>query len=160
MISLTIDGIATQVAEGITILQAAKLLEIKIPTLCYHPLLKPFGACRTCVVEVKKGAGCEVVTACNTPCQEGMVVTTDTPGLLAARRLLLELMLARWPNVPVLRELAAEMGLKRVRFTSPVRDERTDACILCLRCVRICEEVVGACAIGYEDRGILRRVVT
>ncbi len=160
MISVTIDGMTTQVPEGTTILRAAKFLEIKIPTLCYHPLLKPFGACRICVVEVKKGAGFEVITACNTPCREGMVVTTDTPGLLAARRLLLELMLARWPNVPVLRELAAEMGLERVRFTSPVRDERTDACILCLRCVRICEEVVGACAIGYEDRGILRRVVT
>jgi len=160
MISITIDGMTTQVQEGTTILQAAKLLDIKIPTLCYHPLLKPFGACRLCVVEVEKGSRHEVVTACNTPGQDGMVVATRTAHLLEARRLLLEFMLARWPNVPVLRKLAEEFGLERPRFTSVLRDEREDACILCLRCVRICEEVVGACAIGFEDRGTHRRVVT
>jgi len=160
MISLTIDGVTTQVQEGTSLLQAAKLLDIKIPTLCYHPLLKPFGACRLCVVELQRRAGYELVTSCNTPCQDGMVVSSNSKHVLDARRVLLELMLGRWPNVPVLRKLAAEVGLTKLRFTSVVRDEREDACILCLRCVRICEEVVGACAIGYEDRGIERRVVT
>jgi len=149
-----------QVPEGTTILRAARFLEVKIRTLCHHPLLKPFGACRICVVEVKKGAGSEVVTACNTPCTEGMEVSTDTPAAREARRLVLELMLARWPNVAVLRQLAQELGLEQPRFPSTLRDERRDACILCLRCVRICEEVVGACAISFEDRGIQRRVVT
>ncbi|MFB3776339.1 MAG: 2Fe-2S iron-sulfur cluster-binding protein [Bryobacteraceae bacterium] len=160
MISVTIDGMSAQVQEGTMILQAARLLNVKIPTLCYHPMLRPFGACRLCVVELHRKAGYEVATACNTPCQEGMVVVTDTPHLLMARRLVLELMLARWPNVPVLRKLAEDLGLERPRFASALRDEREDACILCLRCVHICDEVVGACAIGFEDRGVNREVVT
>ncbi len=160
MIKVTIDGMTSVVQEGSTILQAAKLVEVKIPTLCYHPLLKPFGACRLCVVEVRGPSGADVVTACNTPCQDGMCVVTSSPRILQARRLVLEMMLARWPNVPVLRRLAEEMELGPPRFGSSYRDERENACILCLRCVRICEEVVGACAIGFEDRGILRRVVT
>jgi heterodisulfide reductase subunit A len=160
MINLTIDGIATQVREGTTLLQAAKFLELKIPTLCYHPLLKPFGACRLCVVELKRKTGYELVTSCNTPCNEGMVVATNAKHARDARRVVLEMMLARWPNVPVLRRLAEEIGLERPRFTSELREEKEDACILCLRCVRICEEVVGACAISFEDRGIQRKVVT
>ncbi len=160
MITVKIDGTETRVREGTTILQAARFLEAPVPTLCYHPWLKPFGACRICTVEVQRPRGYELVTACNTPCEEGMVVRTDTEHVRQARRVVLEMMLARWPNVPVLRQLAAQVGLEKVRFVSQVRDEAADACILCLRCVRICEEVVGACAIGYEDRGIHRRVVT
>jgi len=160
MITLTINGIKTQVREGATILQAAKFLEIPIPTLCYHPWLKPFGACRVCVVQVQRPQGYELMTACNIPCEEGMIVFTDTEHVRQARRVVVELMLARWPNVPVVQKLAAEVGLEKPRFSSEMRDEAPDACILCLRCVRICEEVVGACAIGYEDRGIKRRVVT
>jgi heterodisulfide reductase subunit A len=160
MLSVTIDGMTTQVQEGTTVLQAAKSLNLKIPTLCYHPMLKPFGACRLCVVELRRKVGYEVVTSCNTPCQEGMVVSTDTPHLRAARCLVLEMMLACWPNVPILHKLAQEFGLEQRRFPGVVQDEKEDACILCLRCVRICEEVVGACAIGFEDRGMRRRVVT
>lgn len=160
MIHVEIDGMKTVVAEGSTILQAAKLLDVKIPTLCYHPLLKPFGACRLCVVEVRQNDGFTIMTACNTPCEDGIVVATDTPHLRAARRLVIEMMLARWPNVPILRQLGEELGVERPRFVSAVRDEREDACILCSRCVRICEEVVGACAIGFEDRGIHRKVTT
>src|SRR3990172_8238357 len=113
MISLTIDGVTTQVQEGTCLLQAAKLLDVKIPTLCYHLLLKPFGACRMCVVELQRKAGYELVTSCNTPCQDGMVVSSNSKHVLDARRVLLELMLARWPNVPVLRKLAEEVGLTK-----------------------------------------------
>lgn len=160
MITLNINGTETRVREGTTILQAARFLEIRIPTLCYHPWLKPFGACRLCTVEVQRPRGYELVTACNTPCEEGVRVRTDTEHVRQARRVVLEMMLARWPNVPVLRQLAAEVGLERPRFVSEFREEAADACILCLRCVRICEEVVGACALGYEDRGMKRKVVT
>lgn len=160
MITLTINGLETRVREGTTLLEAARSLEIPIPTLCYHPWLKPFGACRICVVQVQRPHGYELLTACNMPCEEGMVVRTDTDHVFQARRVVLELMLARWPNVPVLRRLAEEIGLEKTRFTTELKDEDPEACILCLRCVRICEEVVGACALGYEDRGILRRVVT
>ncbi len=160
MISLKIDGKPTQVQDGTSILAAARPLGARIPALCYHPLLKPFGACRVCVVESRGTAGFELVTACNTPCAEGMDILTDSPHVLAARRVVLELMRARWPNVSILKELAAEAGLTTPRFGSPKKDENPEACILCLRCVRVCEEVVGACAIGYEDRGMRRRVVT
>jgi heterodisulfide reductase subunit A len=160
MINLTIDGKRTQVKEGTTLLHAAELMEVRIPTLCYHPWLRPFGACRICVVQLQTGRGYELVTACNTPASDGMVIATDTPHVRDARRIVLEMILARWPNVGVLQDLAKEAGLERVRFTSELRDEADDACILCLRCVRICEEVVGACAIGFEDRGVQRKVVT
>lgn len=160
MIGLSIDGKAVQVQEGTPILQAASFLDIKIPTLCYHPLVKPFGSCRLCMVEVGNGAGGQLVTSCNTKCQQGMVVSTDAPHALEARRLVLELMLARWPNVPILRKYAEELGLTAPRFTSVVRDEHADGCILCGLCVRVCDEVVGANAISFSDRGIDRHVAT
>jgi heterodisulfide reductase subunit A len=89
-----------------------------------------------------------------------MVVNTNNKHVLDARRLILEMMLARWPNVPILRKYAEEVGLKAPRFTSALRDEREDACILCGLCVRACDEVVGASAISFADRGIQRRVAT
>jgi len=160
MISLTIDGKAVQVQEGSTLLQAAGLLDIRIPTLCYHPLIKPFAACRLCLVAVKTRWGEELVPSCHVPCHQGMQVRTDSEHVLEARRFVLELMLARWPNVPVLRTLAEELGLRQPRFTSVVRDEREDACVLCGLCVRACDEVVGASAISFAERGIQRRVAT
>jgi heterodisulfide reductase subunit A len=80
--------------------------------------------------------------------------------VLDARRFILEMMLARWPNVPILRTYAEEAGLKKTRFTSALRDEREDACVLCGLCVRACEELVGASAISFADRGIQRHVAT
>jgi heterodisulfide reductase subunit A len=157
---LTIDGKTTEVPKGTTILQAAKLLDIKIPTLCYHPLIKPFAACRVCVVETKTKWGDELVPSCQVACRDGMVVNTNNEHVLKARRFILEMMLARWPNVPILRKYAEEAGLKAPRFTSALKDERQDACILCGLCVRACEEVVGASAISFADRGIQRHVST
>jgi heterodisulfide reductase subunit A len=157
---LTIDGKTTEVPKGTTILQAAKLLDIKIPTLCYHPLIKPFAACRVCVVETKTRWGDELVPSCQVACREGMVVNTNNEHVLKARRFILEMMLARWPNVPILRKYAEEAGLKAPRFTSALKDERQDACILCGLCVRACDEVVGASAISFADRGIQRHVST
>jgi heterodisulfide reductase subunit A len=157
---LTIDGKAVEVPKGTTILQAAKLLDIRIPTLCYHPLIKPFAACRLCVVETKTKWGDELVPSCQVACREGMVVNTNNEHVLKARRFILEMMLARWPNVPILKKYAEEAGLKTPRFTSALKDERQDACILCGLCVRACEEVVGASAISFADRGIQRHVST
>jgi heterodisulfide reductase subunit A len=160
VIGLIIDGTKTEVKEGATLLEAARALDIKIPTLCYHPLIKPFAACRLCLVEVKRRWGSELVPSCHLPCEEGMVVTTGSEHVQQARRLVLEMMLARWPNVPVLRRLADELGLRQSRFTSAAKDEREDACILCGLCVRACSEVVGADAISFADRGIQRHVAT
>jgi len=157
---LTIDGRTVDVPRGTTLLQAAKLLDIRIPTLCYHPLIKPFAACRLCVVEVKHEWGDELVPSCHATCRDGMVVNASNAHVLDARRLVLELMLARWPNVPILREYAAELELGRPRFTSPLVDAREDACVLCGLCVRACDELVGANAISMAERGIQRHVAT
>jgi heterodisulfide reductase subunit A len=157
---LTIDGKTTDAPAGMTILQAAKLLDIKIPTLCYHPLVKPHASCRVCVVEAETAAGVELVPACQTDCQDGMVVTTHNEHVLKARRFILDMMLARWPNVPILRKYAEEAGLKTPRFTSALKDERADACILCGLCVEVCDEVVGASAISFADRAVQRHVST
>jgi len=157
---LTIDGKTTEVPRGTTILHAAKFLDIKIPTLCYHPLIKPFAACRLCVVETKTKWGDELIPSCHATCREGMVVNTNNKHVQDARRLILEMMLARWPNVPILKKYAEELGLKQSRFTSAERDEREDACILCGLCVRVCDEVVGASAISFAERGIERHVAT
>jgi len=89
-----------------------------------------------------------------------MVVNTNNQHVLNARRFVLEMMLARWPNVPILRKYAEEAGLQAPRFTSALKDDRQDACILCGLCVRACDEVVGASAISFADRGIQRRVAT
>ena len=160
MIRLTIDAKTTEVQEGTTILQAAKLLGINIPTLCYHPLVEPFAACRVCVVETKTEGGNELVPSCQAACRDGMVVTTNNQHVLNARRFVLEMMLARWPNVPILRKYAEEAGLQAPRFTSALKDERQDACILCGLCVRACDEVVGASAISFAGKGNQRRVAT
>jgi heterodisulfide reductase subunit A len=157
---VTIDGKTTEVPKGTTILQAAKFLDIKIPTLCYHPLIKPFAACRVCVVETKTRWGNELVPSCQVACRDGMVVNTNNEHVLKARRFILEMMLARWPNVPILKKYAEEAGLKTPRFTSAQKDEHPDACILCGLCVRACDEVVGASAISFADRGIQRHVST
>jgi heterodisulfide reductase subunit A len=160
VIKLTIDGKTTDATAGTTILQAAKLLDIKIPTLCHHPLVKPHASCRVCVVEAETAEGVELVPACQTPCQDGMVVNTQNEHVLNARRFILDMMLARWPNVPVLRKYAEEAGLQTPRFSSALKDERKDACILCGLCVEVCDEVVGASAISFADRAQARHVST
>jgi len=84
MISLTIDGQKVKVSEGMTVYEAAKAAGIYIPTLCYHPYLTPYGACRLCVVEIDKMRG--FPTSCTTPASDGMVVSSDTPQLQELRR--------------------------------------------------------------------------
>ena len=78
-VKLTINGKPVEVEEGTTILEAAKELDIDIPTLCYHPVLEPYAACRVCVVERTMGKRTDLVTSCNTKVQEGMVINIETP---------------------------------------------------------------------------------
>ncbi|MCX7974316.1 MAG: 4Fe-4S binding protein [Candidatus Aminicenantes bacterium] len=156
MITVTIDGKKIQVEEGTNILKAAEKLDIKIPTLCYHPLIEPYAACRVCLVEVTLRGKTELVTACNTKVQEGMDIQTTSPRAVQSRRLNVEMLLARAPAAEPLQRLAREMGLEKPRF--PVRDPQ-EKCILCGLCVRACEEIVGACAISFVDRGIERKVM-
>ncbi len=153
---LTIDGRPVEVEAGTTILQAAKELGIEIPTFCYHPGLEPYGACRICSVELDDpGRKRRLVTACNYPVEEGMVVLTESERVVRSRKMILELYMARNASVPLIRELAARYGIERSRF-----GEGDDDCILCGLCVRVCADKAGARAIGFADRGIDRKVVT
>ena len=91
MVTLTIDGQEVQAEEGTTVLEAARGLGIDIPTLCYHPDVTPYGACRLCVVEFSRNGHSWVDTSCNYPVQEGIVVKTDAPAAIqtaASSRLL------------------------------------------------------------------------
>ena len=96
MVSLTIDGRKAIVPAGSTIIEAAAAVGNSIPALCYHPELKPEGACRVCVVEIKGGRG--PVASCVFPVAEGMEVHTNTASIREARKLVVELLLANHPQ--------------------------------------------------------------
>ena len=154
-ITLQIDGREVKAEEGKTILDMAKSVGIDIPTLCYHPALSPFGACRLCSVEIISRGRSRIVTSCNYPVEEGLVVNTKSPDVIALRKMLVELMLARCPNVKVIQDLAKEYGVEKPRFK--LEDEK---CILCGLCTRICEERIGVSAINFVGRGVDRKVET
>jgi NADH dehydrogenase/NADH:ubiquinone oxidoreductase subunit G len=153
MIKLTIDGKKLEAQKSQTILQIAQEAEIHIPTLCYHEALESYGACRLCVVEVKKGKRTRIVTSCNYPAENGIVVKTNSEKVLNVRRLVVELLLARCPNVKAIKDLSLELGIGEPRFKKD-----NNFCILCGLCVRVCREVVGAEAIGFANRGVTREV--
>jgi aldehyde:ferredoxin oxidoreductase len=155
---VTIDGKKAEVATGTTILAAARQAGVTIPALCHSPLVEPYGVCRVCSVEVDDGRKKRVVTACNYPLHRPCVVSTRSERALRVRRLVLEMMLARWPNVEVVREMARDVGVSAPRFTHPQRNESPNACILCGLCVRMCHEGVWHHVLAFEGRGESRRV--
>ena len=157
-VTVKIDGKTAQVEPETTILRAAQQLGISIPTLCYHPAIDSYGACRVCMVEVKEGKWSRMVTSCNYPIRkDGLEVETRSERALRTRRLVLELMLARCPGVEVVRELAREAGVEESRFPE---EDGSEKCILCGLCVNVCSQVVGASAIGFIGRGVDRKVET
>jgi NADH dehydrogenase/NADH:ubiquinone oxidoreductase subunit G len=145
-----------QVDKGIPVLHAAKKAGIVIPTLCYHEALTPYGACRLCMVEVVQNKQRRLVTSCNFPADTGMEIFTDTDRVRQVRRNIVELLLARCPEVPMIQTMARRMGIE----TSEFKMKESKDCILCGLCVRFCEEVVGAAAIGLSNRGTEREVTT
>jgi len=176
MVKLTIDGKIIEVTEGTTVLDAAKMLNIEIPTLCYHPKLKPYGGCRLCIVEIK-GAP-RLVTSCTTTVSQDMDVITTNPHIEKLRKTLLELLLSDHPNDCMvcekagdctLQELAYFYGLRENRFAGERRiytkkdnnafiERDMEKCILCGKCVRICDEVQGVGAIDISYRGFNAKV--
>lgn len=154
-VTLTIDGRDVEAEKETSLLEAAKSIGISIPTLCYHPALSPFGACRLCTVEIISRGRSRLVTSCNYPVEEGLEVRTSSPPVIRARKMLIELMLARAPKAKVLQDLAREYGVDKVRFKVGNEEE---LCILCGLCVRMCEEVVGVSAINFTKRGTEREV--
>lgn len=128
---------------------------IYIPNLCNNEELTPYGACRLCMVEITHGKRTWLVASCIYEAEDGLDVKTDTPRVLNVRRLVIELLLSRNPKHPALIKIANELGVKNSRFPVDVK-----GCILCGQCVRTCREVVGVSAIGFEGRGITKRVST
>lgn len=171
MIELTIDGKKVSVEDGTTILKAAQINGIKIPNMCYDKRLRPYGACRLCVVEAEKQP--RLLASCSTPVAPGMVILTDTPKLRKVRQTVLELMLIHHPlDCPIcdkagecdLQDVAYEYGKPEGRFIrhrkamppdvrGPLVELTANRCILCGKCVRICNEHQGRGALGLIGRG-------
>ncbi len=157
-VTLRIDDKEVKAKEGATILDVARKVGIDIPTLCYTSALSPFGACRICSVEITDKRGRKrIVTSCNYPVEEGLVVSTKSEEVLKTRKLLLELLLARCPKVKKIQDLAREYGVQKPRFW--IEDAEED-CILCGLCTRVCEERIGVYAINFAKRGVEREVTT
>jgi iron-only hydrogenase group A len=177
MVNLTIDGIKVSVPEGSTILQAAKEVGVKIPTLCHHPDQAVKANCRVCVCEVEGNR--LLAAACAQPVIEGMVVKTRTPKVIEARKTILELILAHHPQDCLncirngnceLQDLANEYFIRDNPFTLKVRGLKKDystpsifrdpdKCILCRRCIDACSVVQSVHALGLENRGVHSMVV-
>jgi iron-only hydrogenase group A len=171
MVNLTINNRKIQAKPGSSILEAAQAAGEKIPTLCHIKELFPSGACRMCVVEVKGKPN--LTPSCAFPAEEGMEIQTRSPRVITARRTIIELLLASHPfdcltcpknGYCELQSLASEYGIDRVPFQGKTRHHYTDfsspaiirepdKCILCGRCVRICEEIQGVAAIDFTRRG-------
>ena len=151
-LTLTIDGRAVEAREGMTVLDAARAAGIEIPTLCHLEGVSPFGACRMCVVEIRRNGRTRVVVSCLYPAEEGLVVETETDRIAGHRRVILELLAARWDRIdPALLE---RYGADPDRF-----EKRTTYCVLCGLCVRWCAEVGGRHVLGFVGRGTERQVV-
>jgi len=160
-ITFTLDGRTVQGRPGETVLSVARRNGVRIPTLCFHESVTPYGVCRLCVVEVFWKKRSKLVTSCVYTPSEGDVVETNNARVRRARRMVLELLLARSPDAEVVRDLAHEYGADASRFPRPEgRPAVSDRCILCGLCVRVCDEVVGLAAIGFEGRGSARTVST
>lgn len=149
MIDVTIDGKKIQVEPGTILIDAVKKAGADVPTLCYHKAITPYGSCRVCSVEIKQGNRTRVVTSCNYPIRQEMEIFTDTERIKHLRKLLFELLLARSPKVPMLQKLAAKYGASEPRMTLD-----DDSCILCGKCVQVCDQVLKIGAIDFSGRGV------
>jgi predicted molibdopterin-dependent oxidoreductase YjgC len=178
MVNLTIDGKKISVDKTSTILEAARMHGILIPTLCNHPKLSPFGGCRLCIVEVK-GAP-RPIASCTTTVAEDMEVQTATPKLEELRKLVLELLISDHPNDCMVCEAAGSCTLQDLAYAYGVRgqdypgERRTYAkrdgnpfierdlekCVLCGRCVKVCDEIQGVEAIDFGYRGFKSKICT
>ncbi len=157
MLALTIDGRAVRAREGTRLLDAARAAGSDVPTLCHHPALEPWGACRLCVVEITRqswGGESKLVAACMYPVENGLVVRTDSERVRAARAVVLDLLLARCPETPLVQRLAREYGIERTSYQ--VNAAPTD-CILCGLCTRVCDHI-GVSAIASVSRGAGREI--
>lgn len=148
-------GQELEAERGASLLDELRKHGFEVPSLCHHEELSPYGACRMCLVEVKKGRRQKLTTSCNYPVQAGIEVFLDTEKVQRNRRMVLELLLAQAPAAPHgLRQLADRYGAGDPRF--PPREG--EDCILCGLCSRACKEVVGVDALTFSGRGDQKRM--
>jgi bidirectional [NiFe] hydrogenase diaphorase subunit len=159
MVHLTVNGHPVTTSEDTDLLQAVRAGGLELPTLCHHDGLPPYGACRLCMVMITAPRRA-LVASCAYPVEEGLVVETDAPEAVAARRLALEFLLSRCPQSDVIRALAAEEGVTSSRFGEPAPERADELCVLCGLCVRVCRDAIGAAAISFTGRGTERKVCT
>jgi MauM/NapG family ferredoxin protein len=157
MIKLQINGQEIEAQEGQTLLEVARANGLEIPTLCHQDDVSPYGACRLCVVELRRNGRSEITTACTYPAENGLEVQTDTPEVKTTRKVMAGLILSRCPNVPALQRMAAEQGVTAPPFPTDDPDQK---CILCGLCVRACNELAHENVLGFVGRGADRRVTT
>ena len=177
MVNITINGRSVQVDKKLSLLEAIRSQGIKVPTLCYHPDLRPDGSCHLCVIEVKGVRS--LVASCVYPVSEGMEVWTNTKRVLDARKTVVELLLANHPQDCLtcsrnmsceLQRVANELGVREIRVAGEKSESLPDLanpslmrdpnkCIKCGRCVRMCGEVQSVNALGFADRGFETTVV-
>ncbi|MCU7496278.1 MAG: 4Fe-4S binding protein [Ignavibacteria bacterium] len=178
MVQLTINNIKVNAEEGMTILDAAKSVGIHVPTLCHLKNLTPTGACRICVVEVEGQRG--LIPSCAYPVYEGMVVETNSPRVRKARKTIVELLVENHPQDCLvcvrnknceLQDLSEQYGVREHRYKGETKKHAIDVsssalerdpakCILCGRCVRVCNEVQKVGAIDFTKRGFSSIVTT
>ena len=176
MINAKINGMPVQVAEGTTILEAARKVEVKIPALCYNDDLEPWAACGICVVKLEGSP--KLVRACTTPLAEGMSVITNDPDLVQTRKTVIELILSTHPDDCLacprnqeceLQRLAAEFGVREQPFPKMLRGLPVDSssvslilnpdkCVRCGRCVKVCQDMQNVWAIEFLGRGANTRI--
>ena len=175
---LKIDGIEVEVERGKMILEAAEAAGVRIPTLCHDRRLVPFGACRLCVVQQKGKKGLQL--ACFTPVRDGMEIVTQSPEITESRKLQLQLILLNHPMICprceregecALQSLVYEYGVEETQYpwekiplpedtVSSLLQRDPNRCILCGRCVRICDEVQGIGELSFTERGIKSSIDT
>ena len=175
-IHATINGLPVEVAKGTSILDAARQVHVRIPTLCKHPDLDATAACGICIVQIKSNG--KMLRACCTPIENKMDILTETPEIVDVRRSVLELILSRHPNECLtclrnqnceLQTLAADFGLTWTGLDSIVPDLPLDdsthsivldprKCILCGRCIQVCQQDQNVWALSFINRGFETRI--
>lgn len=152
-ITITLDGAKVRAAKGTTVLDTALAYGTCIPHLCHMPNYSALGACRLCIVEVIRNGRAKVTTSCTLDVQDGMAVVTNSDKIRRLRKNIAEMLVAEAPNSKAIQCIAVRCGVQEVRY--PFHNNH---CVLCGRCVRACNEMWQAKAIGFVGRGKERRV--
>lgn len=178
MATIEVNGREIEIKPGEMLLTALRRAGVYVPTLCNMDGLFPSGACRMCVVEIEGRPN--LIPSCACPAEDGMKVKTHSPRAIRARKTIIELLLANHPDDCLycvrsdtceLRDLATELGVRQRRYVGTKNDYKVDTsspsivrdpakCILCGKCVRVCEEIQGVSAIDFVRRGSQSQIAT